>query len=61
MGVKLTLSLACCPMERPTCSFLAQDFVSCVIGLMDLKMKNILQQLFFSESSFFETLKLSFG
>lgn len=46
MGVRLILSFACCPMERPTCSFLAQDFVSCIIGLMNLKMKNILQQFF---------------
>jgi hypothetical protein len=46
-SAKLILSLACCPMERPTCSFLAQDFVSCVIQLLNLKMKNILQQIFF--------------
>ncbi len=46
-SAKLTLSFVCCPMERPTCSFLAQDFVSCVIGLLNLKMKNILQQFFF--------------
>jgi len=25
-SMRLTLSLACCPMERPTCFFLAQDF-----------------------------------
>ncbi len=38
-SVKLTLSLASHPMERPTCSSLAQDYVSYEIGLVSLKMK----------------------
>jgi hypothetical protein len=46
-SVKLTLSFASHLMERPTCSSLAQDYVSYVIGLASLKIKIVLQRKFF--------------